>query len=161
MRRRSAAGACLSSTPIALQSYRTQFDSQFRNDYRMPEFCGSSTRNGVWEWLTSCPSISTRYFMLMLASIKAAKFSYLWNDRNCDGSALVYNIRKGIEAVNISLSLWCSGYFLSDCYGGYNSFVYSKNRRSFIMRSAASCIAGRNSSANITSTAVVVSENYS
>jgi hypothetical protein len=105
MRRRSAAGACLSSTPIALQSYRTQFDSQFRNDYRMPEFWGSSIRNGVWEGLTSCPSISTRYLMLMLASIKAAKFSYLWNDRNCDGLALVYNIRKGIEAVNISLSL--------------------------------------------------------
>jgi hypothetical protein len=105
MRRRSAAGTCLFSTPIALQSYRTQFDSQFRNDYRMPEFWESSTRNGVWEGLTSCPSISARYLMLRLASIKAAKFSYLWQDRNCDGSALVYNICEGVVAVNISLSL--------------------------------------------------------
>ena len=38
MRRRSAAGACLSSTPIALDSYRTHFEAQFRNDYGIAPF---------------------------------------------------------------------------------------------------------------------------
>lgn len=38
MRRRSAAGACLSSTPIALDSYRSHFEAQFRNDHGIEPF---------------------------------------------------------------------------------------------------------------------------
>ena len=38
MRRRSAAGACLSSTPIALDSYRDHFEAQFRNTFGIPQY---------------------------------------------------------------------------------------------------------------------------
>ena len=38
MRRRSAAGACLSSTPIALDSYRVHFEGQFQNTFGIPQY---------------------------------------------------------------------------------------------------------------------------
>ena len=38
MRRRSAAGACLSSTPIALENYRNHFEAQFQNEHGIPPF---------------------------------------------------------------------------------------------------------------------------
>ena len=38
MRRRSAAGASLSSTPPALESYRNHFRSQCTNDFNMPAY---------------------------------------------------------------------------------------------------------------------------
>lgn len=38
MRRRSAAGSCLSTTPLALQSYREHFERQFQNDFGIAPF---------------------------------------------------------------------------------------------------------------------------
>ena len=38
MRRRSAAGAFLSSTPIALDSYRVHFEGQFQNTFGIPQY---------------------------------------------------------------------------------------------------------------------------
>ena len=39
MRRRSAAGACLSNTPLALDSYKDHFERQFRNEFGIaPQF---------------------------------------------------------------------------------------------------------------------------
>ena len=38
VRRRSAAGACLSSTPLALESYKDHFKAQFTNDFGMEPF---------------------------------------------------------------------------------------------------------------------------
>lgn len=38
VRRRSAAGACLSSTPLALESYKEHFRLQFTNDFGMEPF---------------------------------------------------------------------------------------------------------------------------
>ena len=38
VRRRSAAGACLSSTPLALESYKEHFKLQFTNDFGMEPF---------------------------------------------------------------------------------------------------------------------------
>ena len=38
MRRRSAAGACLSTTPLALDSYKTHFERQFGNEFGIAPF---------------------------------------------------------------------------------------------------------------------------
>ena len=43
MRRRSAAGASLSSTPPALESYRNHFRSQCMNDFNMPTYAPRTT----------------------------------------------------------------------------------------------------------------------
>ena len=45
MRRRAAAGACLSSTPIALSSYRDHYQSQFTNEFGIEPFVPSYDTN--------------------------------------------------------------------------------------------------------------------